>query len=93
MGPIQLTGKDKTILVIAIKPYGLVELEIRLFLNSTLYGVVSFPPRPLYPQKNNTRYPSNRRLGGPQRQSGRFGTQANLKFLPGNKTRIVQPID
>jgi hypothetical protein len=91
MGPIQLTGKDKTTLVNSIKAYGLVELEIHLFLTSALNGVISFPPRPFYPQENNTRYPSNRMLGGPQSQFGRFGTQENLKFLPGNKSGSSSP--
>jgi len=45
MGPTQLTGKDKTVLVNAIKANGLSELEIHLFLTSALYGMVSFPPR------------------------------------------------
>jgi len=54
MGPIFLTGKDETILVNAIKAHGLEELDIHIFLTTALYGVVSFPLSPLYPQKNNT---------------------------------------
>jgi hypothetical protein len=33
--------------------------------------VVSFTPRPLYPQGKNPWYPLDRRLGGPRSQSGR----------------------
>jgi hypothetical protein len=33
--------------------------------------VVSFTPRSLYPQGKSPRYPLDRRLGGPQNQSGR----------------------
>jgi hypothetical protein len=33
--------------------------------------VVSFTPRPLYPQGKNPRYPLDRRLGRPQSRSGR----------------------
>jgi len=32
--------------------------------------VVSFTPRPLYLQRKNPWYPLDRRLGGPQSQSG-----------------------
>jgi hypothetical protein len=35
--------------------------------------VVNFTPRPLYPRGKSPRYPLERRLGGPQSRSGRFG--------------------
>jgi len=35
------------------------------------------------------RYPSNRRLGGPQSQSERFGVEKNLLPLPGVKVRLL----
>jgi hypothetical protein len=35
--------------------------------------VVSFTPRPLYPQGKSFRYASGRRLGGPHSRSGRGG--------------------
>jgi hypothetical protein len=37
--------------------------------------VVSFTPRPLYPQRNSPWYPLDRRLGGPQSRSERGGLQ------------------
>jgi hypothetical protein len=37
--------------------------------------VVSFTPLPLYPQGKGLRYPLDRRLGGPQNQSGRRGEE------------------
>jgi hypothetical protein len=40
--------------------------------------VVSFTPRPLYPQGKSLRYPLDRRLGGPQSRSGRHGEEKNL---------------
>jgi hypothetical protein len=39
--------------------------------------VVSFTPRPLYPQGKSPRYPLQRRLGGPQSRSGRGGEEKN----------------
>jgi hypothetical protein len=46
--------------------------------------VVSFTPRPLYPQ-----YTLDRRLGGPQIRSGRCGEQKTLFLLPENRTRAL----
>jgi hypothetical protein len=40
--------------------------------------VVSFTPRPLYPRTNRPWYPLERRLGGPQSQSGCYGEEKNL---------------
>jgi hypothetical protein len=37
------------------------------------WRVVSFTPLPLYPRGKSPRYPLDRRLGGPQRQSGQSG--------------------
>jgi len=37
-------------------------------------------PRPLYSQESSTRYPLDRRLGGPQNRSGFSGEEKN--FLP-----------
>jgi len=45
--------------------------------------VVSFPPRPPYYQGKSPRYPSNRRLGGPQSCSGRGGEEKNSQHPPG----------
>jgi hypothetical protein len=54
-----------------MKAYGGVDVEIDVFLISALVGgVVSFTPRPLYPQGKSPQYPLDRRLGGPQNRSG-----------------------
>jgi hypothetical protein len=45
--------------------------------------VVSFTPRPLYPQGKSPRYPLDRRLGGPQSPSGRSGEEKNFQTSPG----------
>jgi len=45
--------------------------------------VVSFTPRPLYPQGNSPWYPLDRRLGGPQRSSGRGGLDKKSQPPPG----------
>jgi hypothetical protein len=43
--------------------------------------VVSFTPRPLYPQGKSSWYPLGRRLGGPQSRSGRGGEEVILYLL------------
>jgi hypothetical protein len=45
--------------------------------------VVSFTPRPLYPQGKSPRYPLARRLGGPQSRSGRCDEEKNSQPPPG----------
>jgi hypothetical protein len=45
--------------------------------------VVSFTPRPLYPQGKSPWYPLDRRLGGPQSRSGRGGLGKNFQLSPG----------
>jgi hypothetical protein len=42
--------------------------------------VVSFIPRPLYPQGKISRYPLDRRLGGPQSRSGHGGEETNSRL-------------
>jgi hypothetical protein len=44
--------------------------------------VVSFTPRPLYPQGKSPWYPLDRRLGGPQSRSGRGGEEKNFQSQP-----------
>jgi hypothetical protein len=45
--------------------------------------VVSFTPRPLYPQGKSPWYQLDRRLGGLQNRSGRAGEEKNSQFLRG----------
>jgi hypothetical protein len=49
--------------------------------------VVSFTPRPLYPQGKSPLYPLDRRLGGPQSLSGRSGEEKNTQPPPGIEPR------
>jgi hypothetical protein len=44
--------------------------------------VVSFTPRPLYPQGKSPLYPLDRGLGGPQSRSGRGGEEKNFQPPP-----------
>jgi hypothetical protein len=44
---------------------------------------VSFTPLPLYPLENSPRYILDRRLGGPQSQSGRWGVEIHPLHRPG----------
>jgi hypothetical protein len=45
--------------------------------------VISFTPRPLYPQGKNHWCPLDRRLSGPQNRSGRGGEEKNSQIAPG----------
>jgi hypothetical protein len=51
--------------------------------------VVSFTPRPLYPQGKSPCYPLDRRLGGPQKRSGHGGEEKNSQPP---RTPIVKPV-
>jgi hypothetical protein len=42
--------------------------------------MVSFTPRPLYPQRKSPWYPLDRKLGGPQSRFGRGGEEKNYKY-------------
>jgi hypothetical protein len=63
-------------------------------LGTSWRWVVNFTPRPLYPRGKSPRYPLDRRLGGPQSQSGRFG---EMKILDPHRdsnsdSSVVQPV-
>jgi hypothetical protein len=47
--------------------------------------VVSFTPRPLYPQGKSPWHTLDRKLGGPQSRSGRGGEEKNSQPTPGIK--------
>jgi hypothetical protein len=53
--------------------------------------VVSFTPRPLYPQGKSPWYPLDRRLGGPQSLSGLGGEEKNSQPLPGLEPQLSSP--
>jgi hypothetical protein len=63
-----------------------------LHLGTRFRWVVSFTPRPIYPQRKSTWYPLDRRLGGSQSRSGRGGEEKNSQSLPGFEPRIIQRI-
>jgi hypothetical protein len=54
-----------------------------LDLGTRCRWVISFTPRPLYPQGKSPWYPLDRRLGGPQSRSGRGGEEKNSHPPPG----------
>jgi hypothetical protein len=54
--------------------------------------VISFTPRPLYPQEKSLWYASDRRLSGPQSRSGRGGEEKNSQPLPRLEPPIIQPV-
>jgi hypothetical protein len=53
---------------------------------------VSFTPWTFYTQGKNPWYPLDRRLGGPQSQSGCGGEEKNSQPLPRLEPSIIQPI-
>jgi hypothetical protein len=63
-----------------------------LYLGTRLRCVVSFTPRPLYPQGKELYYSLDRRLGCSQSRSGRDGEEKNSQPLPRLETPIIQPV-
>jgi hypothetical protein len=58
---------------------------------SALDGGEWFTSRPVFAVGKEPRHPSNTKLRGPQRQSGRFEENKNLFPLPGFEAHNVQP--
>jgi hypothetical protein len=54
--------------------------------------VISFSPRPLYPQGKILWYPLDRRLGGPQCRSGHGSEAKNSQPMSELKLPIIQPV-
>jgi hypothetical protein len=54
--------------------------------------VASFTPRPLYPREERPRYPLDRRLGGPQSQSGHCGEEEKFLTPAENRNHAVQHV-
>jgi hypothetical protein len=71
-----------------MKTYGGVDVQVHVFLNSELVGGEWSASRPgrFTAGGKSPRYPLDRRLGGPQNQSGRRGEEKILP-LPGLEFR------
>jgi hypothetical protein len=54
--------------------------------------VANFIARPLYPQGKRPRYPSDRRVAGPQSWSWRGGEGENNPAPAWHSTLVVQPV-
>jgi hypothetical protein len=54
--------------------------------------MVSFTPRPLYPQVKSPCFLLDRGLDGPQSRSGRGGEEKNSQPLLGLEPPIIQPV-
>jgi hypothetical protein len=69
----------------AMKAYWGVEVQLHPFfdLGNRWRWLMSFTPRPLYPQGKSPWYPLDKRLGGPQSRSGRGGEEKNSQPPPG----------
>jgi hypothetical protein len=63
-----------------------------LDLSTRWRWVVSFTPRPLYPQGKSPWYPLVMQLSGPQSRSGHRGEEKNSQPLSGLKPLIIQPV-
>jgi hypothetical protein len=67
---------------------GGIDLRI-LDLGNRWKWVVSFRLRPFYPQGKSPWYPLDKRIGGPQSQSGRGSEEKNSQPLPGLEPPII----
>jgi hypothetical protein len=54
--------------------------------------VVSFTPRPLYPQEKSPHYPLDGRLGGSQSRSGRGGEENEGRDIHGKHGNLVRNV-
>jgi hypothetical protein len=78
-----------------MKAYWEVEVQLHSFfdLGSRWRWVVSFTPRPLYPQGKSPWYPSDRRLSGSQSRSGRDEEEKkSFHFTCRELNPVVQPV-
>jgi hypothetical protein len=73
-----------------MKAYGGVHVLIHIFLTSALVGGEMLASRPgrFTPRRNIPPYPFDRRLGGPQSQSGRLGEE---NILDPTRTQTPTP--
>jgi hypothetical protein len=73
--------------------WGSGDIALRILWPSTGWRwVVSFKPRPLYPQGKSTSYSLDRRLGELQSRSGRGGEEKNSQPLPRLEPPIIRPV-
>jgi hypothetical protein len=73
--------------------WGSGSVALRIFgLDTRWRWVVSFMPRPIYPQVKSPCYPLDRRLGEPQSRSGRGGEERNSQPLPGLEPPTTQTV-
>jgi hypothetical protein len=69
-----------------------VRLHAFVDLGTKWRWVVTFTPRPLYPQRNSPWYPLDRSLGGPQSRSGCGGEEKISQPLLGVVPPIIKPV-
>jgi hypothetical protein len=85
-----IKGKDKVVPVLLTEHHAMtvywgnggIDPSI-LDLGTRWRWVISFTPRPLYPQGKSPRYTLDRRLGGLQSRSGHGGEEKNFQPPPG----------
>jgi hypothetical protein len=79
-----------------MKAYWEVKVQLHSFfvLGTIWRCVISFTPRPLYPQGKSPWYPLDRRLGGPQSRSRSGGEEKNSqpRRESNPRTPIIQPV-
>jgi hypothetical protein len=63
-----------------------------LDLGTSWRRVVSFTPHLLYPRGKSPHYPLDRRLGGPQNRSGRYGEKSFLYWDSNFDLSAIQPV-
>ena len=67
-------------------------LTSALEVNGQHHGSAALHPPPSQPPQKEPRYPSNRRLRGPQNRSGHFEKQKNLFSLSGFEPQTIRPV-
>jgi hypothetical protein len=77
-----------------MKAYWKMEVWLQTFLISALDGIEWSALRPgrFIPLRKNRWYPLDRKLIGPQSQSGCGGEEKNSQPLPGLEPPIMQPV-
>jgi hypothetical protein len=63
-----------------------------LYLGISWRWMVSFMPRPLFPQRKSPWYPLDRRLSGRQSRCGRCSEEKNSQLMRSLEPLIIQPV-